>query len=316
MLTDLPSELLLDIASRAFRLKANRIALLLTCSTLHAVTVEILYRNLRLTSRAQLESFLNIYRSQPCNILVPACSIELELTDDRSNDVFTDINSLLSICRSVKGISLDENGRLALDLFNLKCVSYVSGRPDLIQECMNQLNPRCFVWTGTDPPHHFSIAIVSPVAETLFEAFKSFTRLSHLKITHISFPLPLSLPEIPSLKTLYIGQAVFFPVESLTYITAISKAMPWLEEVRLVDVYHETIWGLRVRRSDLEAMSEALVYIPLEGVLPSQSSNDEKIPLVVVAKAAAERIHRIVICEAQTERLIGGDRAGVDTILV
>lgn len=62
-----------------------------------------------------------------------------------------------------------------------------------------------------------------------------------------------------------------------------------LETVRLVDTYRESIWGPRIRRSDLEraALSFQIDMQP-----------DSRI----------QRIRRIVKCESLTERIIGGDR--------
>lgn len=65
---------------------------------------------------------------------------------------------------------------------------------------------------------------------------------------------------------------------------------PSLEEVRIVDAYRESIWGRRVRRADIEKM---VLDIEIEGG----------------TEAALERIRRIVRCEAQNERVMGGDRA-------
>ena len=65
---------------------------------------------------------------------------------------------------------------------------------------------------------------------------------------------------------------------------------PMLERVRLVDAYSESIWGRRIRRIDVEnATLQMKLPIPRE--------------------VAIERIRRIVRCEAQNERVIGGDRA-------
>lgn len=63
-----------------------------------------------------------------------------------------------------------------------------------------------------------------------------------------------------------------------------------LEEIRLVDAYQESIWGPRLRRSDIEAVALAM-------------NKDEEEVL--------ERVRRLIRCEAKTERIVGGDR--VDT---
>jgi hypothetical protein len=64
-----------------------------------------------------------------------------------------------------------------------------------------------------------------------------------------------------------------------------SEGMDNLEEVRLVDTYIESIWGWRIRRSNIEVAAAEL--IGEEGI---------------------ERVRRLVVCEGKTERIMGGDR--------
>ena len=68
---------------------------------------------------------------------------------------------------------------------------------------------------------------------------------------------------------------------------------PVLEHVRLVDAYRESIWGRRIRRADIEqaAMSLGLELLDFD------------------VESAVERVRRVVRCEAQNERVMGGDRA-------
>lgn len=61
--------------------------------------------------------------------------------------------------------------------------------------------------------------------------------------------------------------------------------MDKLEEVRLVDTYCESIWGWRIRKSNIE--TAAMELMGEEGV---------------------DRVRRLVICEGKTERIMGGDR--------
>jgi hypothetical protein len=63
------------------------------------------------------------------------------------------------------------------------------------------------------------------------------------------------------------------------------KGVDKLEEVRLVDTYWESIWGWRIRRSNVE--TAAMDLMGEEGV---------------------DRVRRLVICEGKTERIMGGDR--------
>lgn len=133
----------------------------------------------------------------------------------------------------------------------------------------------------------------------------TWTAVEHVKLANIAFPsytlrtfLPSTLDSeqhvsvfstMPSLRTLYIGQATFLPPNSIAAMICLEEE-PQLDQIRLVDTYEESIWGRRIRRTDIEkAALEMELMIPRE--------------------VALERIRRIVKCEAQNERVIGGDRA-------
>jgi hypothetical protein len=94
---------------------------------------------------------------------------------------------------------------------------------------------------------------------------------------------------MPLLRSLYLGQATFLPPISVAAMI-VFEDQPLLEEVRLVDTYKESIWGRRIRRRDIEKSAVNLDLGP-------------------DSEAALQRIRRIVRCEAQNERVIGGDRA-------
>lgn len=124
-----------------------------------------------------------------------------------------------------------------------------------------------------------------------------WTHLQHIKLTNIEFPLhfrttatperPL-LPYIHTLQTVYIGRATHLrPSAVFVMISSLPLDSP-LEEIRLVDTYKESIWGARVRKSDIESLAAGV---------------EDRDTL-----ALSERIRRLVICEAQTERIMGGDR--------
>lgn len=71
-----------------------------------------------------------------------------------------------------------------------------------------------------------------------------------------------------------------------------------------MDTYSESIWGLRIRRGDIEkAAIEEVDSLALDGV------NVDKERLL-------ERIRRVVICERVTERIMGGDRVEGTSILI
>lgn len=80
-----------------------------------------------------------------------------------------------------------------------------------------------------------------------------------------------------------IGQAVFLNPGS---VASLVIAVPSLENVILEDSYTSSIWGPRLRVSD---------------VLLSSAHLDENDP-------RKERISAVVECTARLERIVGGDR--------
>lgn len=81
--------------------------------------------------------------------------------------------------------------------------------------------------------------------------------------------------------------------------------MPKITQIRIVDAYKGSIWGLRLRRSDIEnaVMGELGIVVNHRVTkVPEDPHKPER-------AAAAERIRSIVICEAKNERIMGGDRA-------
>lgn len=144
--------------------------------------------------------------------------------------------------------------------------------------------------------------IVPEAAFYLFQALATWTLTERITLTNISFPTEASsvhdalfavhaplLSSMQSLRYLYLGQATFLPPAAIASMVC-RLDQPHLEEVRLVDTYAESIWGRRIRRSDVEKAAMALEL----------GAEDE---------GALERIRRIVRCEALNERVIGGDRA-------
>jgi hypothetical protein len=86
-----------------------------------------------------------------------------------------------------------------------------------------------------------------------------------------------------------------------------------LERISLVDAYTGSIWGFRLRRSDIEraANRSAPSFYPVEpqdyaSALANGSMNASDLDL----------IRKIVVCEARTERIIGGDRVEDNAILL
>lgn len=152
------------------------------------------------------------------------------------------------------------------------------------------------------PSAHVAVClqIVQTALPHLFRALSTHTNLTHLTLTHLAFPrTELPLPTLPSLRTLHLGQITFLPPSSVTDLV-LSPSSASLECVRLVDAYKESIWGPRIRRSDIEATARTHAWFDL-----AEDGDDHKV----------ERVRRIVVCEAQTERIMGGDRV-TDPILL
>ena len=104
---------------------------------------------------------------------------------------------------------------------------------------------------------------------------------------------------LPTLRKLYLGQATLVPVIPLAWFLC-DPQMQSLIIVRLVDCYIESIWGPRLRRTDLE---RAIVQAHHGGILAAKDEGHEGHNGTVL-----DRIRTLVRCEALTERIIGGDR--------
>ncbi|KAI0305363.1 hypothetical protein B0F90DRAFT_1200000 [Multifurca ochricompacta] len=122
---------------------------------------------------------------------------------------------------------------------------------DMTMDMDIRCSPQRFRWTGPDPAHHFSIAIVSSAVGVLFRRFQTWTKLQDLHLANIAFPRDAKelFSTLPSLRTLYLGQATLVPVIPLACLLC-DPRMNSLMIVRLVDCYVESIWGPRLRRAD------------------------------------------------------------------
>jgi hypothetical protein len=146
--------------------------------------------------------------------------------------------------------------------------------------------------------------IVSSAVNVLFMHFRMWTRLRDLHLSNIAFPRDTKdlFPALPTLRTLYLGQATLVPVVPLARLLC-DPRMNSLTVVRLVDCYVESIWGARLRRADLE---RAIVQVQCGGIsLVGEDGQSGEGHYDVVL----DRIRTVVRCEALTERIIGGDRA-------
>jgi len=190
-------------------------------------------------------------------------------------------------------------GRQQLEHVRLSLNSLASD-PSLkvLSKALAVLDPTSFSWSGPDPDHNFSCAIVPAATDQLFRGLTSWTNLSHLSLSAISFSrcrgrslLSLSPQRHPNLKKVTIQRAVFI-LPGYVASCAI-QCSETLEEFLLVDAYQESIWGPRVRKADVE-----------QAVTSGQIEHDG----AVDKSTALGLVRQLVRCEARTERLEGGDR--------
>ncbi|KAI0768284.1 hypothetical protein BD413DRAFT_479577 [Trametes elegans] len=196
----------------------------------------------------------------------------------------------------------EEATQVPLELLSLRLHSHINN-PHLacVYEALSLANPKTFVWMGPDPDHHFSTAIVPVATYHLVRALSTWTAVEHITLTNLSFPSdelglhtpfardePL-LPALPSLRTLYVGQATLLSPGGVAAMLAQPGAAR-LARVRLVDAYSHSIWGPRIRRRDVESAAGAL-----RGLDEAQRA------------ALVERVRAVVSCEKRTERIMGGD---------
>lgn len=86
----------------------------------------------------------------------------------------------------------------------------------------------------------------------------------------------------------------------LLHIVAVNSR---LEEVRLVDAYKESIWGPRLRRSDIEKAATCLV-------------DEEGVDATDRVEAVREVVRERVVCEAVLGRINGGETVDLPSILL
>lgn len=303
-LDDLPPEILLPII--AYTLYGESVPSNILCVNhqFRNAGVEWLYRNLRFHSPEQLKLFAQTGE----NAGVVPRSVTVDLTGKYARaDVWQYLREAL--CRCYKpGLGQKQ---VLLEILCLKLHSYSQDTSHhLFEEALSVANPRIFRWTGPDPDHHFSTAIVAPVARRLCRIFGTWSNIQDITVTNIAFSseflgvdesaTPL-LPEIPGLRTLYVGQATFLSAGSVAALFCVNR-MASLERVRLVDAYCESIWGSRIRRSDIEKAAQTIMFPQLRDV--------------VQYEGVLSRIQNLLTCEKKTERIVGGDRVEGSIFLV
>ncbi|KAH6891753.1 hypothetical protein BKA70DRAFT_1326020 [Coprinopsis sp. MPI-PUGE-AT-0042] len=328
--------------------KHSPLSVLLVCKRLHEITQRHLYTHLEFRSAARLKNFEKAYchggtsgwKRPP---YAPR-TITIAFHNDLETRLFERLQCILHLFSPPPSWSMqkepfenwtneierDEGGRLVLDCLSLQCYSHAMDiNLRMIGLALGSINPREFIWTGPDPPHHLSTAIVFEAIPHLLTALQTYTNLTSLKLTNVALLVTdhywrsqsasfegskgehsnLSkwgrLPTTQSLKKIYIGQAVYVSAEFIA-AALLSPLNSQLEEIRLVDAYKESIWGPRMRRSDIENAAISLVAgLPSQGV-------EGKDGVEAVKKAVRER----VVCEAVLGRINGGETVDLPSILL
>ncbi|KAI0694101.1 hypothetical protein BC835DRAFT_1031004 [Cytidiella melzeri] len=314
-LADLPTEILDTILEIALNLHSLPAHVLCVNSTFRDIGYRILYTRLHFSTIRQLYQFSrksNLVPHSPREVTVALAG---GIADFNS---FHFLSDALRKCLADR-YKLNEDpsaSSLPLDSLRLCLHSHVSN-PYLYQiyNALTAANPKTFTWTGPDPGHHFSTAIVPTAVDHLFRAIATWNLVETVKLTNISFPhgppeLPASsdykplLPPLPRLRHLYLGQATYLPPGAIaaTALQCIDgpdgELRSSLEQIRLVDAYQESIWGKRLRRTDVE---RAALALPMSKMLD--------------VEAVLRRIRSLVQCEAMNERIMGGDRSEGLTLL-
>lgn len=265
-------------------------------------TLPLLHSRVILTSSSQLFLFATSYGRLECAIR-GGRHVEIRLPGGtQSTGVWDVIRRALRKCEH--GVGGVGRRTCCRGIRSLKLVmnSHLSD-PGVhsVGEVLGQLSPEIFCWTGPDPDHHFSTAIVPTAANELCKAIRSWSSLRVLALSNMSF-----LHDGRELAAALLGlQSERADSESRTLHVSISKAVfmqpspvleialgcPSLIEIRLIDVYQHSIWGSRLRRKDVEAILDSLPEL----------TDQRKAELLEIVKM-------VVKCGAKTERLMGGDR--------
>ncbi|KAI0037062.1 hypothetical protein K488DRAFT_81557 [Vararia minispora EC-137] len=295
-LDSLPIELLLECVELAVAVHPSPACIVAVNKRYYALAYNLLYAHPHIRSGRAILLFL---RTPP----VPPRSLSVTLAGGEvGSGQFRALAELFRRCVSRR----DGAGKLMptpFEMDELRLCMNITTRADADDttlEALKLVNPRKLSWTGPDPPHHFSVAIVPAACTNLFARAARWTQLRSLHLANIAFPPPQELfafPALRALEELYIGQATFFPVPALAVLVC-TQDMGVLRSVRLVDCYVESIWGGRVRRGLIERV--AAIWWETDGV-----------DYAKCAREAGERVRRVretVMCEARTERIEGGDR--------
>ncbi|SJL10484.1 uncharacterized protein ARMOST_13870 [Armillaria ostoyae] len=280
MAISLPVEVLTEILTYALAVHPIPADILCAQSLFRYIGLQILHQDLCFRSSLQLHRFISCLRTS--SLACAPLTLTLDIAGGASESVFPSLDSVFTQISLDAACRKDTQGRVMLNGLHLILHSHMRDENlHMVYVALSKANPTKFVWTGPDPPHHFSTAIVPKAVSHLFRALSTYTNLLYLKLTNITFfySEPLVFPDIPSLRSFYLGQATFLPAATVAAYLSLSSSA--LEIVRLVDVYSESIWGPRLRKNDI---------------------------LAILAEDKRKFVATVLLVDAKTERIMGGDR--------
>ncbi|KAJ8082183.1 hypothetical protein PM082_008030 [Marasmius tenuissimus] len=333
----IPPEILIHVIEYIIYGHTNSIvAVLSVCHLFYDIGRTILHKDLAFTSLFQFHHFTQVIsrripsRAKPYFACAPR-TLTLESAGGTSWVIESDstpVGIWDLLLKAAQGVirqtqSPEPQARLEVDWIRLRLHSHTQDIGETIYKALCTLNARSFTWTGPDPPHHFSHAIVRHAVPFLFLALRTYSQLTHLKLTNVHFPdvhdgHPFSIPLIPTLQEFYLGQSTFLPAPTITQFIlkclypglapeageasqdVVTPHNPvTIRQIRLVDVYEGSIWGNRLRMPQILRATRDILEVKLL-VFP-------RAPLLSIGEVQ-EAVMNLVRVEVETERIEGGDR--------
>lgn len=313
MAISLPVEVLTEILTYALAVHPIPADILCAQSLFRDIGLQILHQNLCFRSSLQLHRFISCLRTS--SLACAPLTLTLDIAGGASESVFPSLNSVFTQISLDAACRKDTHGRVMLNGLHLILHSHM--RDENLHMVYVALSKAkyvlCLLLCLVLQTHFLAlrnlfgrvlirliislllyvhlcivfwrlirrIQIVPKAVSHLFRALSTYTNLLYLKLTNITFfySEPLVFPDIPSLRTFYLGQATFLPADTVAaYLSLGSSALAC---VRLVDVYSESIWGPRLRKNDI---------------------------LAVLAEDKRNVVATVLLVDAKTERIMGGDR--------
>ncbi|TDL20619.1 hypothetical protein BD410DRAFT_841070 [Rickenella mellea] len=322
-LVDLPPELLLNFISLALYDNPHPVSVLLINPTFLTLGQTILHADLAFTTIHQIEFFSKgdaplAIRPRSLTVTLSGGTSDFRLFGllrdalKRCNADESHRTSKLPEARNYMIGGLIHGGPLELDKLGF-CFNTHTTDPNLplLFDVLSRVNPKEFSWIGPDPDHHFSIAIVPDALRYLFPGIASWSNITHITLTNISFlhypnlsPVSASLisfahANLKHLTTILFRQATFLNPLIIAMIACAPQSYA-LRTLRVVDAYSHSIWGPRVRHADVE---RAVLSTEMEVMMEeSHDWNNFRNKWDRV-----ERVKEIVRCGAHTKRINGGD---------